>query len=67
MSFDCDVVAGGYVGSYMEEFAANFRELLAARNTFEADGSYFRFCRHKVGASAIGAALLPVEDFLQQI
>ncbi len=64
MSFDCNVVAGGYVGSYLEEFGGHFREMLAARNTFEPDATYFRFCRHKVGASAIGAALLPVEDFL---
>ncbi len=67
MSFDCKVVAGGYVGSYMEAFAPNFPEMLAARNPFEPDGSYFRFCRHRVSASAIGAALLPVEDFLQRI
>lgn len=67
MSFDCTVVAGGYVGSYLEEFAGHFREMLAARNTFEPDASYFRFCRHKVGASAIGAALLPVEDFLTRL
>ncbi len=64
MSFDCTVVAGGYVGSYLEEFGGHFREMLAARNPFEPDASYFKFCRHKVGASAIGAALLPVEDFL---
>lgn len=64
MSFDCNVVAGGYVGSYLEEFGGHFREMLAARNTFEPDATYFRFCRHKVGASAIGAALLPVELFL---
>lgn len=67
MSFDCTVVAGGYVGSYLEEFGGHFREMLAARNTFEPDASYFRFCRHKVGASAIGAALLPVEDFLTRL
>lgn len=67
MSFDCSVVAGGYVGSYLEEFAPHFREMLAARNTFEPDATYFRFCRHKVGASAIGAALLPVMDFLARI
>lgn len=66
MSFDCNVVAGGYVGSYLEEFGGHFREMLAARNTFEPDASYFKFCRHKVGASAIGAALLPVEEFLNR-
>lgn len=67
MSFDCNVVAGGYVGSYLEEFGGHFREMLATRNTFEPDATYFRFCRHKVGASAIGAALLPVMDFLARI
>ena len=64
MTFDCPVVAGGYVGSYLEEFGGGLRELLAQRNTFEPDASYLKFCRYKVGASAVGAALLRVEDFL---
>lgn len=67
MTFDCDVIAGGYVGSFMEEFGGRLRELLVQRNTFEADSSYLKFCRYKLEASATGAALLHVEAFLQNL
>ncbi len=67
MSFDCDVIAGGYVGAYLEEFGAPLRQMLAQRNTFEPDGSYWRDCTFKLEASAVGAALMQVEAFLQQI
>lgn len=67
MTFDCNIMVGGYVGSYLEEYGGPFREMLAYRNPFEHDASYLKFCRHKVGASAIGAALLWVEDFIRGI
>ena len=65
MTFDCNVMAGGYVGSYLEEYGGDFSERLARRNPFEQDISYFKFCRHRLGASALGAALLLVEDFIR--
>lgn len=67
MTFDCNIMVGGYVGSYLEEYSGAFREMLTYRNPFEQDASYLKFCRHKVAASAIGAALLWVEDFIRGI
>ncbi len=67
MSFDCDIIAGGYVGAYLAEFGAPLRGMLAQRNTFEPDGSYWKDCTFKLEASAVGAALMQVEAFLQQI
>ena len=51
--------------SYLEEYGGDFSERLARRNPFEQDTSYFKFCRHRLGASALGAALLLVEDFIR--
>ena len=65
MSFDCDVIVGGYVGAYLEEFGGALRTLLEERNTFRRDSSYLKFCRYKQGAAAIGAALMQVEAFIQ--
>lgn len=65
MTFDCDVIVGGYVGGFMEEFGGPLWELLAGRNTFEPDSSYLKSCRYKLEASAVGAALLQVETFFQ--
>lgn len=63
MTFDCDVIVGGYVGGFLEEFGGGFKDLLVQRNTFELDGDYLKPCRYKLAASAMGAALLQVEAF----
>ncbi|MBD5162885.1 MAG: ROK family transcriptional regulator [Oscillibacter sp.] len=65
MSFDCDVIAGGYIGAFLEEFGGPLLPLLEARNTFQPDASYLKFCRYKLEASAVGAAVIQVERFLQ--
>ncbi len=67
MSFDCDVIVGGYVGAFLEEFGGPLRPLLEERNTFQAEASYLKFCRYRLEASAVGAALAQVEQFLQTI
>lgn len=67
MSFDCDVIVGGYVGAFLEEFGGPFRPLLEARNTFQPESSYFKYCRYRLEASAVGAALTQVERFLQTL
>lgn len=67
MSFDCDVIVGGYVGGYLAEFGEPLREMLVERNAFESDSSYLKFSQYKLEASALGAALLHVEDFIQAL
>ena len=67
MSFDCDVIAGGYVGAYLEEYGGALRGLLEERNTFQPDASYLKFCRYKLEASAVGAALTQIERFIEGI
>ncbi len=67
MSFDCDVIVGGYVGGFLEEFGAPLREMLRQRNTFQPDDSYFRSSRYHLEASAVGAALLHVRRFIREI
>ena len=67
MSFDCDVILGGYVGAFLEEFGEPLRPLLEERNTFQPEASYLKFCRYRLEASAVGAALAQVEQFLQTL
>lgn len=65
MIFDCDVMVGGYIGSYLPRYAPNFRAMLAERNTFEPDCAYMQYCTYsKQEAAATGAALLPLEQYL---
>lgn len=67
MSFDCDVIVGGYVGAFLEEFDGPLRSLLEERNTFQPEASYLKYCRYRLEASAVGAALTQVEQFLQSL
>lgn len=64
MTFDCDVIVGGYVGSHMDEFLDELRARLAKLNTFGADGSYVKICNYKNEAAAAGAALKHVFAFV---
>ena len=67
MSFDCDVIVGGYVGAFLEEFGGPLRSMLAERNTFQPEALYLKYCRYRPEASAVGAALTQVEHFLQTL
>jgi predicted NBD/HSP70 family sugar kinase len=64
MTFDCDVIVGGYVGGFMEDYIYDLQQLCAKRNTFEQDASYLRLCKYKLEASAVGAALTGVEKYI---
>lgn len=67
MSFDCNVIIGGYVGSYIEDYIDDLRARAAALNTFEEDGSYIKACCYRREAAAVGAALLHIAPFIEQI
>ncbi len=67
MCFDCDIVLGGYVGSYMGEYIDDLMEAVNDRNPFENNGNYVRCCNFKMEASAVGAALHYVDGFLKNI
>jgi len=64
MLFDCRVILGGYVGSYMEPYIESFREMTAKYNSFERDAGYVSACSNKKDPSAVGAALLHIEAFI---
>lgn len=67
MLYDCNVIVGGYVGAYMDEHLDQLQELLARRNTFEPDGTYLQCCKYKLEATAVGAALQLVKQFIDEI
>lgn len=67
MFSDCQVIIGGYVGSFIEPYLSYLQEKAAALNTFENNALYIKPCHYKVEASALGAALRLVEGFLYTI
>jgi predicted NBD/HSP70 family sugar kinase len=67
MLFDCKVILGGYAGAYMDEYIDSLREMVSKCNTFEADGNYLHACKYKLEATAVGAALIHVEQFIKNV
>ena len=67
MAFDCDVVLGGYVGSFMEPYIEDFRKKIEKNNIFDDGGSYVKVCRYRVEASAFGAALYYIDQYVRSV
>lgn len=67
MSFNCDIILGGYVGSYMDAHIQAFHDKVKRRNIFGHSGEYVRTCRYKIEASALGAALYQIEKYINAI
>ena len=67
MCFDCDIVLGGYVGSYMQDFIGELAALVSERDPFESGGRYVKCCSLKLESSAVGAALHFVDNFVKTI
>ncbi|MEI8201107.1 MAG: ROK family transcriptional regulator [Eubacteriales bacterium] len=67
MAFDCSVIIGGYVGSFIEPYLTHLQEKAALLNTFEMNALYIKPCRFRIEASALGAALRHIEIFISSI
>ncbi|MFD1772770.1 ROK family protein [Paenibacillus rhizophilus] len=65
--FDCDIILGGYVGSFMDDHIDTLKKLVAARNTFEDHADFLRICNYKTAAIAAGAALPFIDQFINEI
>lgn len=67
MIFDCNIILGGYVGAYMESYVQNLEDKAKKRNTFEKDADFIKVCKYKREASAVGAALIYLDGFINSI
>lgn len=67
MILDCDIVLGGYVGGYADEYIQEIWEKVSRRNIFEEGNPFVKSCNYRTEAAALGAALRIVELFIEQI
>lgn len=65
MMLDCDVVLGGVLTPYLEEYLPDLRTRLRALNSWGDDGSYFSLGKCGSKANCVGAALHFVAAFLR--
>lgn len=62
--FDSEIIIGGEVDRYLEKYADIFLEKLLVLESFGGKPDYLHFSRFNEKASAIGAALLQIDSFL---
>jgi len=67
MGLDCDIILGGYVGSYLEPYLTELRELVRKRNPFDQNTDFLKVCSFKSEAAAVGGALYYIELFIKEI
>ena len=67
MCFDCDVVLGGEVGSYMEPYLDEFCEIVKERTPYEENAEYVKLCHYRTEPSAVGAALFFIDQFIKEM
>lgn len=67
MLFDCDIILGGYVGGYLEEFLPQLQQRIMGYNNFDLDTSYLRTGRYKLEAAAYGVTMRFVDAFFDAL
>ena len=67
MIFDCDIILGGYIGGYVEKYMNQFAKKTRKYNNFDQDTSYITTGCYKRLSSAIGAAQIVRDVFVDNM
>ncbi|MDO4620408.1 MAG: ROK family transcriptional regulator [Lachnospiraceae bacterium] len=68
MSFDCDIILGGFVTKYMKPYMERLRTYVAEQNPFEKEGSsYIKLGQYPLRAGMMGVAWHFLNEFMEQI
>lgn len=67
MILDCDIVLGGYVGSYIDVYMNDILNKVIKRDTFAENNTFIKTCNYKLETAALGVALKVIESFIEQI
>ena len=66
-SFDCDIILGGYVGSFLEDYVEEIVEEVQKNSLFGEEVNFIKTCYYQYESSAVGAALMHVKEFVSGI
>lgn len=68
MFFDCSIILGGDVGAYIDDYIGELCARVDERNCFgDAARNYVKPCKYKVEATAAGAAIQLIDEFIKNI
>ena len=66
-SFDCDIILGGYVGSFLRDYVDEIAQEVQKNSLFGEDVNFIKTCHYQYESAAVGAALMHVKEFLSGI
>ena len=67
LAFDTDIVLGGFVSEYLNDFLQILRQRVCALNPFEENADFIKIAKFTRRAGMIGAAWHFINEFLNQI
>ena len=67
LTFDTDIILGGFVSEYLNDFLEILKQRVCALNPFEDKADFIKIAKFPRRASMIGAAWHFINDFLTQI
>ena len=67
MIFDCNIILGGYVGGYLDNYRIELDNRLNKYNNFEVDVTYVKIGKYKKEAAAIGIGMHFVDKFFNDL
>lgn len=62
--FDTDIIIGGEMTKYLEQYSTQLRQALISNSMLKEDGKYLHFSNYGKFDAAIGAALINIDNFL---
>lgn len=67
MLFDCNVILGGSVGKYIPRYIPGLQARLLEFDSFHRPTEYVLPCKYHSESSAVGAALMFIDQFISEI
>lgn len=67
IAFDCDIVLGGYVGWYLKPYLPLIQQKVNEQCNFPYQSSRILIGKYNEEASALGAALYSIQDFISKV
>jgi len=67
MIFDCNIIIGGYAGDFMDDYMEELKKRLIKLNPYDENADFVRVSKYRGAASAVGAALVHMDNFIKAI
>ena len=67
MLYDCDIIIGGEVGRYIPKYIPELTRRVHALDSFHRGGDCILPCKYRSKSSAVGAALIHIDRFIENV